>query len=47
MISDLRAQGFHTVCIVDAHPKVEKGYAPYDPGIAGNYFVKRAGRLGL
>ena len=40
MIDDLRAQGFHLVCIVDAHPKVEKGYAPYDEGIAGNYFVK-------
>jgi alpha-glucosidase len=40
MISDLRAQGFHLVTIVDPHPKVEKGYAPYDEGIAGNYFVK-------
>ena len=40
MIADLRAQGFRVVCIVDAHPKVEKGYAPYDGGLAGNYFVK-------
>jgi alpha-glucosidase len=40
MISDLRAQGFHVVTIVDAHPKKEKGYAPYDEGMAGNYFVK-------
>jgi len=40
MISDLRAQHFHVVTIVDAHPKVEKGYKPYDEGIAGNYFVK-------
>lgn len=40
MISDLRDQGFHLVTIVDAHPKVEKGYAPYDQGLAGNYFVK-------
>ena len=40
MIADLRAQGFHLVTIVDAHPKVEKGYAPYDEGIAGDYFVK-------
>lgn len=40
MISDLRAQHFHVVTIVDAHPKVEKGYAPYDEGIAGNDFVK-------
>ncbi len=40
MISDLRSQGFRLVTIVDAHPKVEKGYAPYDEGVAGNYFVK-------
>ncbi len=42
MISDLRKQGIRTVCIVDAHPKVEKGYEPYDTGIEGDYFVKRA-----
>jgi len=42
MISDLQAQGIRTVCIVDAHPKVEKGYEPYDTGIEGDYFVKRA-----
>lgn len=42
MITDLSAQGFHTVCIVDAHPKVEKGYEPYDTGMAGDHFVKRA-----
>jgi alpha-glucosidase len=40
MIGDLREQGFRVVCIVDAHPKVEKGYAPYDEGVAGDYFVK-------
>jgi alpha-glucosidase len=40
MLSDLRAQGFHVVTIVDPHPKVEKGYAPYDEGVAGDYFVK-------
>jgi alpha-glucosidase len=40
MIADLRAQGFHVVTIVDPHPKKEKGYAPYDEGIAGDYFVK-------
>ena len=40
MLADLRAQGFRVVCIVDPHPKVEKGYAPYDEGLAGNYFVK-------
>jgi alpha-glucosidase len=40
MLADLRAQGFHVVTIMDPHPKVEKGYAPYDEGMAGNYFVK-------
>jgi alpha-glucosidase len=40
MIRDLGAQGFHVVTIVDPHPKKEKGYAPYDEGIAGDYFVK-------
>lgn len=40
MISDLRAQGFRVVCIVDAHPKKEVGYAPYDSGLANNCFVK-------
>lgn len=40
MISDLRAQGFHLVTILDGHPPAIKGYAPYDSGIAGNDFVK-------
>ncbi len=40
MLTDLRKQGFHVVTIVDPHPKVEKGYAPYDEGLAGGYFVK-------
>jgi alpha-glucosidase len=40
MLADLRSQGFRVVCIVDPHPKKEKGYAPYDSGIAGNHFVK-------
>ena len=40
MVADLRAQHFHVVCILDPHPKAEKGYPPYDQGIAGNYFVK-------
>lgn len=40
MISDLRAQGFHLVTILDGHPPALKGYAPYDSGIAGNHFVK-------
>src|SRR5579859_4985300 len=37
MISDLRAQHFRVVSILDPHPKVEEGYAPYDEGRAGNY----------
>ncbi|NQD37506.1 glycoside hydrolase family 31 protein [Permianibacter sp. IMCC34836] len=40
MIRDLRQQGFRVVTIVDAHPKKEVGYRPYDEGIAGNHFVK-------
>ena len=40
MLSDLRAQHFRVVCIVDPHPKLEKGYAPYDEGMKGDYFVK-------
>jgi alpha-glucosidase len=42
LIADLKAQGFRTVTIVDPHPKKEKGYAPYDTGLAGDHFVKRA-----
>lgn len=40
MISDLRAQHFHIVSILDPHPKAEKGYASYDEGIQGNFFAK-------
>lgn len=40
LVADLRAQGFRTVPIVDAHPKKEVGYAPYDQGLAGEHFVK-------
>ncbi|HTR43637.1 MAG TPA: glycoside hydrolase family 31 protein [Pseudomonadales bacterium] len=40
MLSDLRAEHFHVVCIVDPHPKKEKGYPPYDEGRKNNYFVK-------
>ncbi|GAC1437973.1 MAG: glycoside hydrolase family 31 protein [Thermoanaerobaculia bacterium] len=42
MISDLKKQGFRVVTIVDPHPKKEKGYAPYDTGLAGDHFVKNA-----
>lgn len=40
MISDLRAQHFRIVTIVDPHPQALKGYAPYDSGMAGDDFVK-------
>ncbi len=40
MIGDLRKEGFRVVTIVDPHPKVEKGYEPYDSGLAGDHFVK-------
>ena len=40
MIADLRADGFRIVTIIDPHPKAEKGYAPYDTGLAGDHFVK-------
>lgn len=41
MISDLSAEGFHLVTILDGHPPALAGYAPYDSGIAGDDFVKR------
>ena len=40
LISDLRKQGLRTVTIVDAHPIRERGYKPYDSGMAGDHFVK-------
>ena len=40
MVADLRRDGFRTVPIVDAHPKKEVGYVPYDTGLAGDHFVK-------
>jgi alpha-glucosidase len=42
MVSDLRAEDFRLVCIVDPHPKRQKGYDPYDEGMRGDYFVKNA-----
>lgn len=42
MISDLRAQGFRLVTILDGHPPALKGYAPYETGLAGDDFVKSA-----
>jgi alpha-glucosidase len=41
MIADLRAEGFRLVTILDGHPPVLPGYAPYDTGMAGGHFVKR------
>jgi alpha-glucosidase len=44
MITDLTAQGFHTVLITDLHIKKDPdhGYAPYDSGAKEDNFVKRA-----
>ncbi len=42
LIRDLRARGFRIVTIVDPHPKKERGYAPYDSGLAGDHFVTNA-----
>jgi alpha-glucosidase len=42
LIADLRAEGFRLVTIVDPHPKKEVGYGPYDTGLAGDHFVRRA-----
>jgi alpha-glucosidase len=42
MIRDLGEQGFKVVTIVDPHPKKEAGYEPYDQGLSGNHFVRRA-----
>ena len=35
-----RATASAPCTIVDAHPKKEPGYAPYDTGLAGDHFVK-------
>jgi alpha-glucosidase len=42
LISDLRAQNFHTVLITDLHIAnlPNSGYEPYDEGIRGDHFVK-------
>jgi alpha-glucosidase len=46
MITDLSAEGFHTVLITDLHIKkdADHGYAPYDTGAKDDVFVKRADR---
>lgn len=40
MVQDLAKDNFKLVVISDLHLKVEKGYPPYDQGIAGDDFVK-------
>lgn len=40
MIHDFLSQGVRTVLITDLHIKQERGYAPYDSGEAGDFFVK-------
>lgn len=42
MISDFRAQGFHSILITDLHIKKNPGhgYLPYDSGIKNDVFVK-------
>ncbi|HKW32590.1 MAG TPA: glycoside hydrolase family 31 protein [Candidatus Acidoferrum sp.] len=42
MISDFRAQGFHSILITDLHIKKDPGhgYVPYDSGIKQDVFVK-------
>ncbi len=40
MMADLNADGFRLVSIVDAHPKKQPGWAPYDTGLAGDHFIK-------
>jgi len=39
---DLRADGFHVVPIIDAHPKKQAGWPVYDSGLAGDHYVKNA-----
>jgi len=42
MLSDFRAQGFHSILITDLHIKKDPNhdYAPYDSGIKNDVFVK-------
>jgi alpha-glucosidase len=40
LVRDLRRDGFRMVTIIDAHPKKQAGYEPYDTGLAGDHFVK-------
>jgi len=40
MVDDLKALGFNTVVIIDPGIKTEKGYKPYDDGVANGVFTK-------
>jgi alpha-glucosidase len=40
LFSDLKAQGFKVVAIVDPGIKVDPGYKVYDSGVAGDHFIK-------
>jgi alpha-glucosidase len=40
LFMDLRARGFRSVVILDAHPKKQAGTTVYDEGIAGGHFVR-------
>lgn len=42
MVSDLKQMGIKTVLITDLHIKKQEGYAPYDQGIANDFFLKKA-----
>ncbi len=46
MISDLKADGFKTIVIIDPGIKIDKEYSVYNEAIANKYFCRRAdGRL--
>ena len=40
LMSELRAQGFRSVVILDPHPKKQPGTTVYDEGLAGDHFVR-------
>jgi alpha-glucosidase len=43
LVSDLAADGFRTVVIVDPHPAKAPGTRPFDEGLAGGHFVTLPG----
>lgn len=42
LFTDLRAQGFHTIAIVDPYVKVDPNFSIYKEGVANGYFLKKA-----